>query len=261
MSRSVIRLAARLKLPLVLPLLLWVALLAACGSGTPDPARTPVPAPTPDPISNPAAEINAPTASAATRAAQSREGTATLWVYVTDAPTRKVQGVRIELNNLQVALDRGSDTDWLPVGSEPGIFELIATTENLLGGAELPPGHYDLLRVDLTEALVNIGFIEKLNAQELGWEPETVEALFQTLDREDAYARLQTARVTSNGLEFAGGFDLTAGEINVLTLDFNAEKSVVIQDGTGPVFRPSERLLARKEGQTLAQAVLVAEIP
>lgn len=255
MSRSVIRLAARLKLPLVLSLLLWVALLAACGSGSPKPVGTPVP------VSNPAAEVDATTVNAATRAAQSRDSTATLWVYVTDAPARKVQGVRIGLNNLEVALDRGSDTDWIPVGSGPRSFELIATTENWLGGGELPPGHYDRLRVDLTEALVNIGFIEKLNAQGQGWETESVEALYQTLDPEDAYTPLQTARVTSNQLEFAGGFDLIAGEINVLTLDFNAEKSVVIQDGASPVFRPSVRLFARKNGQTLAQAALVAEIP
>ena len=249
MSRPVMRLAAPLKLHLVLPLLLWVGLLAACGSESPNP------------VSNPAAEIDATPASVASRAAQSRYDTATLWLYVTDAPARKVQGVQIGLNNLEVALDRGGNTDWLPVGSEPGPFELIATTENWLGGGELPPGHYDRLRVDLTEALVNIGFIEKLNDQGLGWETETVEALFQTLDPEDAYSSLQTATVTSNRLNFAGGFDLPAGEITVLTLDFNAEKSVVIQDGARPVFRPSVRLFARKNGQTLAQAALVAEIP
>ena len=71
-----------------------------------------------------------PAPSAASRAVQSRDDTVTLWVYVTDAPAMKVQGVQIRLNNPQVALDRGSNTDWLSVGSEPNLFELIATPLN-----------------------------------------------------------------------------------------------------------------------------------
>ena len=57
------------------------------------------------------------------------------------------------------------------------------------------------------------------------------------------------ARVPSDTLKVVRGFTIQAGETTIATLDFDAEKSVVVQ-GTGRYqLKPVIKLLVRKEGE------------
>ena len=64
--------------------------------------------------------------------------------------------------------------------------------------------------------------------------------------------------VPSGRLRIVGGYDAVAGETTVLTLDFDAEKSVVLRGQNDPLLKPVVRLLVRKSGQPLAEAETIS---
>ncbi|MBI2936559.1 MAG: hypothetical protein HYY31_07135 [Chloroflexi bacterium] len=84
---------------------------------------------------------------------------------------------------------------------------------------------------------------------------EVVNALITIQGEEKA------ATVPSDKLRIVGGFELVAGQATVLTLDFDAEKSVVLRGRQEPLLKPVVKLLARKGGQPKAEAKEVSEAP
>ena len=55
-----------------------------------------------------------------------------------------------------------------------------------------------------------------------------------------------TAEVPSGELKLVGPLEVIAGETTILTLDFNAERSIVEAGGQRVIFRPTVKLLVRK---------------
>ena len=113
----------------------------------------------------------------------------------------------------------------------PVSFDLVELTgvEGVIGSAELAPGRYNQVRLTVVDVIV-------------------------TVDDED-----QSATVPSGKLRFAGGFDLIAGETTILTLDFDADKSIVIRGNRPPLLKPVVKLLSRQGDEQLSDATQVSE--
>ena len=136
--------------------------------------------------------------------------------------------MNIEVNNAGGETESG----WRTVLDGPISFDLVEFTgvEGVLGDVVLPPGRYNQLRLEVVEALITIQG-EEVNAT-----------------------------VPSGTLRFTGGFDLVAGETTVITMDFDAAKSVVIRGRMDPLLKPVVKLLVRKGGEELADARQIDEI-
>ena len=133
----------------------------------------------------------------------------------------------ITVENIEVnAVLEETEAGWQTVIAEPKSFDLVAFTgvEDILGATQLQPGRYNQVRMEVVEALITIEGTER------------------------------TAMVPSGRLRIVGGYDAVAGETTVLTLDFDAEKSVVLRGQNDPLLKPVVRLLVRKSGQPLAEA-------
>ena len=223
---------------------LWAAavVLAACGgseatTATVTPAvdgTAPTAAPTP---ASPAATASAPAPTAAAAAPMPSISpsaqTGTLEVRVTDAPPDGVSKILLTVRNIEVNGAQGdTESGWRTVVEGPVTFDLVAVTgvEEALGSAELPPGRYNQVRLEIVTALVTTEGEEK---------PTTV---------------------PSGKLRLVGGFDVVAGETLVLTLDFDAGKSVVLRGRGDPLLKPTVKLLVRKSGQSLEAAAEIAEV-
>lgn len=70
----------------------------------------------------------------------------------------------------------------------------------------------------------------------------------------------KAATVPSGKLRFVGGFDLVAGETTILTLDFDAKKSVRLRGKMDPLLRPVVKLLVRQGDEEVTDAVVVSDI-
>ena len=132
----------------------------------------------------------------------------------------------VTVSNIQVH-KAGSDEEegWLTLFSvtsttpEPMTFDLVQVTgiEEVLGTQEFAVGKYTQIRMD----------VEKVMVTHEGEEKE--------------------ATLPGDKLKVVGQFDVEEGQATVLTLDFDADKSVVIT-GSGRVqFKPTVKLLIRKE--------------
>ena len=223
--------------------LLGVAAVA-CGGGDGDEAAptatsepvvaptSPLPSPTAIPESTnptqaPAAAVTPPASAPVTATSPQR---ATLEIRATDAPPVGVTRILITTGDIEVHRSGGADTSWDTVVAGPLEFDLVQITgiEEVLGSAELEPGQYDQVRLA----------IESVEVTVLG-------------------ADLQ-ARVPSDKLRIVGGFDLVAGEATILTLDFDAEKSVVIA-GPNVIVKPVIKLLVRSRGEEMSSATVAGE--
>ena len=161
----------------------------------------------------------------------SEEGT--LEIRVTDQPTDGVTSILVTVSNIEVNVSGDSeDAGWRTVIDQPRQFDLVKLrgVEEILGTATLEPGRYGQIRLEVTEVVLTI--------------------------RDN----VRMAQVPSKKLRLVGGFDLLAGATTVLTLDFDAEKSVVFRPGIGPLLKPVVRLLVRTESQSLAEARTVATL-
>lgn len=212
-----------------------VALLAACGKPAPAPtqpqaaaptpaqavapaqpapvAAPPSPAPTPTAIPKPAATVPAaaPSPSVAARAG-------TVEVRVTDAPPEGVSEVLVTLTKIEAQRSGATgESGWATIVESPPVFDLVAVTglEQVLGTNALPEGSYTQVRMSVAKVVVTV----------------------QGRDRE--------AEIPGDKLRVAGRFQVAADKTTVLTLDFDADKSIVLA-GQKVLVKPVVKLLTRE---------------
>jgi hypothetical protein len=139
-----------------------------------------------------------------------------LEVRVTDAPTHDVSAINVTVGDIEVC-KAGSETGWITVIKEDKSFDLLKLrgVEEVLGSNKVDVGHYTQIRMDVKNVTV-------------------------TIDGEP-----QKAVLPSGKLKLLGSFKVEKDETTVLTLDFDADKSVKIAKvGTGKViFKPVVKLV------------------
>lgn len=237
-----------LRNPKLLALTVAIALIGtACGGDdTPSTTTTPVPIQAPTavsaaPTAAPGSVISTPSAvptgapvptAAPTAVVVSAPQPAMLEVRVTDAPPDGVTKILLTVENIEVNVAEGVvGGGWEIIVEGPVTFDLVAVTgiEEVLGDAELPPGRYNQVRLKVTEALITVDGEEK------------------------------TATLPSGVMRVVGGFDVVDGETTVLTLDFDAARSVVLRGRQNPILKPVVKLLVRRGGQPMSAAETVSD--
>ena len=172
-----------------------------------------------------------PTATVAPQATPGALGT--LEVRVTDQPTDVPSAIVLTVQNIEVNRSGGDgESGWQTVVEGPHEFDLLQLDgiEDILGTATLEVGRYQQIRLEVVSAQVTI------------------------------LAGVRQATVPSGKLRLVGGFDVVEGETTIITLDFDAQRSITFIPTRGPQLMPVVKLLVRKEGQTLAEANAVATI-
>jgi len=156
----------------------------------------------------------------------SQMATGILEIRVTDAPPgRNISQILVHLTNIEVhkAGDQTGDAGkWIMVIEEPKSFDLIGLrgVEEILGEEELPTGHYTQIRMD-------------------------VEIVGAVVDGESASVDVV---LPSGKLKFIGSFEIGDNQKTVLTLDFDADASLV-PTGEGKVqFKPVVKLVVSPPG-------------
>ena len=193
----------------------------------PTAAVPPLPAPGP-----PATSVPTPTATAPPAPTGSAPRAAILEIRVTDAPPEGVTKILVTASQIEVNKGGGAEeTGWQTVVPGPVEFDLVALTgiEELLGSREMDPGRYGQVRLSIDKVVV-------------------------TLDGVDL-----TARVPSGKIKIVGGFTLEAGMTTILTLDFDADKSVVITGSRNVLVKPVIKLLVRDKSRPSAAAGQVGQ--
>ena len=210
---------------LIASLLGLVILLAACQGAEPTPTAHSGSADAATPAAQ--GEAPVPTAPSATAG--------TVEVRVTDKLPEGVSKVLVTASQIE-AQRTGPDGNagWSTILESPPVFDLIAVSglEGVLGASLLPEGSYSQLRLAITKVVV-------------------------TIDGKDT-----EAKVPSDRLKVVGGFKVEPGKTTVLTLDFDADRSVVIA-GPNINFKPVVKLLVREPAEKpepVKQAVLVVPL-
>ena len=160
------------------------------------------------------------------------EALGTLEVRVTDQPGAEVSAIVLTVQNIEVNASDGAESGWRTVVDGPAVFDLLDLEgiEKILGSATLEVGRYQQIRLEIVSAEVTI--------------PNGV----------------RSATVPSDKLRLVGGFDVVAGETTIVTLDFDAQRSVIFIPMRGPQLKPVVKLLVRKEGQSLEDAGEVSSV-
>ena len=155
---------------------------------------------------------------------------ATLQIAATDAPPEGVTKILITVSNIEVQ-KAGGDT-WTVVVSGTVDFDLVEIQgiETTLGEAILEPGTYNQIRLSIESAEVTVQGV--------------------TLN----------ARVPSGRLKIVGGFTLDAGATTIVTLDFDAAKSVVIAGKRNVLIKPVIKMLSRRGDQPMSEADEIGSI-
>lgn len=140
-----------------------------------------------------------------------------LEVRVTDAPTHGVSAVNITVSNIEVHKTTG-ETEWLSIIEEDKNFDLLKLrgVEEVLGSKEIETGNYTQIRMDVKEVIV-------------------------TIDGEP-----QKAKLPSGKLKLLYSFEVERDKITVLTLDFDADKSVVVTGDGKVIFKPVVKIRTTK---------------
>ena len=134
--------------------------------------------------------------SACTRAPQ----TGVVEVRAMDAPPTGVSKIMVTTRNIQIHKADTPEDSWITVVSQEKTFDLVAiqSAEVFLGSENVSSGNYTQIRLDVTKVIV-------------------------TLEGKDI-----TAKLPSDKLKVVGPWEVKAGQKTILTLDFEADKFVVI---------------------------------
>lgn len=131
----------------------------------------------------------------------------------------------ITASSVQVNVqDAEDDSDsWITVVEGPKTFDLVALdgVEAVLGESELAAGKYGQIRLE-------VGQVELV----------TPDGSF-------------TARVPGSTLKLVGGFEIEAGAVTGVTIDFDLDRSLVEQGNGGFLFKPVVKLITSEPGEPL----------
>ncbi len=132
--------------------------------------------------------------------------TGTIEIRATDAPPTGITSVLVTVDNVEVHMSGAEEDSWFTVLDSENTFDLvdIQGAEVFLGDKEAEAGRYTKIRLDVTSVTV-------------------------TLEGEEL-----TAELPSDKLKVVRNWEVVAGKTTILTLDFEADKFVVVT-GTGRV--------------------------
>ena len=188
-----------------------------------DPSPTPKATPSPTPATSP---TQAPDVSPSpTPGPIMVASTGFLEIRVTDAPKHNISAVYMTISDVEVHLSKSPDDDkpdsneaknpWQTVIADTRTFELLALRgiEEILGIAELPVGHYTQIRFNVNNVSITINGENK------------------------------DARLPSETLKLTGSFSIEQGKKTAITIDFDAEESILITGNGKPVFKPVVKVI------------------
>lgn len=132
----------------------------------------------------------------------------------TDAPPTGISKILVTTKDIQVHKANAANDSWITVVSAEKTFDLVAIqgAELSLGQETLSPGTYTQIRLDVTKVVV-------------------------TKDGKDI-----TAKLPSDKLKIVTPFEIKTGEKTILTLDFEADKFVVMTGADTALVKPVIRL-------------------
>lgn len=142
-------------------------------------------------------------------------------IRVTDAPAeQQVSAINVTITNIQVHKADG-DQGWVTIIEEPNSFDLLQLrgVEKVLGAKESEVGHYTQIRMD-------------------------VEPVAATVDGKDVDVDVV---LPSGRLKLVGSFDVESSKKTILTLDFDADKSLVFTGEGKIIFKPVVKLIVTYE--------------
>jgi len=141
------------------------------------------------------------------------EGTGTLVLKITDAPTKlKITEALVTISHVEVHLVLSG---WKTVVEEPQTFELIAleNAQELLGSANLSAGYYTEIRLHVDKAIVTIANKE------------------------------YDLKIPSQKIRLKSPFHIEHNQTTVLTLDFDVNQSVHYTINGRYIMRPTIKVI------------------
>ena len=192
------------------------------GSCAPAPTPTPTPAPAPAPTPTPT-----PTPTPAPPPA----GTGTLEARATDAPPAGVSSIIVTVDDIEVHTNAPEDS-WITIVKEERTFDLvdIQGAEVFLGQKEVGVGQYTQIRLEVTEVTVT------LSGKEI------------------------SAKLPSGKLKVVRHWEVKPGDTTILTLDFDADKFVVITGKDQAQVKPVIKLVLSQGERPLKSAPKVTAL-
>ena len=165
-------------------------------------------------------------------------GKGRLEIYLTDSSEKykandseTYVAINITIYKIQVHLageDEEDEGEWIEwILTEPTEYNLIELKDKsiLLSEEELAPGKYTQIRIFITDSSILVEKDEETESEDIKLIEVENEVDFETFDIEIPSA-LQT------GIKLIHPFEIIEGEITELTIDFDAEKSI-IKTGNG----------------------------
>jgi len=145
-----------------------------------------------------------------------------LEIRVTDAPPQhNVTRINVILTNVRVNSSANTDTDagWLDVFAGPVEFDLLqlkaSKVASILGESSIEVGHYSQIRMDV----------------------QLVDAVI------DGQSTSTGIELPSSTLRLVGSFDIKKNQRTILTIDFDADKSLVFTGEGKTIFKPTVTLI------------------
>jgi hypothetical protein len=147
----------------------------------------------------------------------------TMQVYVTDAPPKGVTAIEIKASNVEAHMAGAADDQWVSLLKDPPVFDLVKAigVNVLLGTTDVAAGKYTQVRLDITEVNVTV------NGTQV------------------------KATVPSDKLRLVGEITIEEGKETPISLDFDAEKSIVLEGQNKVSLKPVVKLVVAKPGETL----------
>ena len=157
-------------------------------------------------------------------ASPSSAGSGTIRVYVTDAVPAGVTAVEIKASDVQVHKAGDADGQWITVLASPPLFDLVKATgvNVLLGTSNLTAGNCTQVRLNITDVKVTIA------------------------------GKQVQATVPSTELKLVGNITIEEGKQTSVSLDFDGNKSVVLEGQDRVSLKPVAKLVVGQPGATLA---------
>ncbi|MDP4032171.1 MAG: DUF4382 domain-containing protein, partial [Pseudorhodobacter sp.] len=157
----------------------------------------------------------------------------TMQVYVTDAPPEGVTAIEIKASNIEAHMAGAAEDQWVSLVKDPPVFDLVEATgvNVLLGTANVSAGKYTQVRLDITDVTVTI------NGTQV------------------------KATVPSDKLRLVGEITIEEGKDTPISLDFDAEKSIVMEGQGNVSLKPVVKLVIAKPGEKLERPVAGTTTP